>query len=507
MECEPGAVYLVGAGPGDPGLLTLRARDLLSRADVVVHDALVHPDLLRLAPRTAEILYAGKRSRDHAIPQENLNRLLVERARKGQTVVRLKGGDPYIFGRGGEEAEELHSAGVPFEVVPGISSVVAAANYAGIPLTHRDHCSGFSVITGHEDPDKPLSMLDWEHFAGMPGTKAVLMGMERLDAIAAQLRKCGMDPATPAGVIRWGTTSRQRVVVGTLGDIAAKVETAGLGAPALVVLGTVVELRERLDWFGRRPLLSRRIVVTRTRTQASGLARRLTGLGADVLEIPVIRIVPPSRPAILTEVLESLGEYDWLVFTSPNGVDAFFDAFRSVHDDIRALGLLRIATVGPATAERIRVLRLRIDAMPERHVAAAVADAVRDVEPVENLRILLPRAEVASPELPARFHELGAIVDDVPVYRTEIEREDAGGAAARFAEEGADWVTFTSSSTVENFHRRFDLDTIRERFPRIRWASIGPETSRTLRESGHEPHAEAREHNIPGLVQALLESR
>lgn len=290
-----GTVYLVGAGPGDAGLLTMRGAELLGRAEVVVYDALVNPDLLRLAPAGAEIIYGGKRAKDHAIPQEELNQLLVKKAREGKCVVRLKGGDPYVFGRGGEEAEELAEAGVPFEVVPGISSIVAAPNYAGIPLTHRDHCSSFTVITGHEDPTKAETALDYSQLAAASGTKVVLMGVERIRQIAESLIAHGMAKETPVGMIRWGTTARQEVITGTLATIADVVAEKKFAAPAVTIIGGVVGLRDRLNWFGKRPLSGQRVVVTRTREQASQLSRQLIEMGADVMEIPTIKIVPPDE--------------------------------------------------------------------------------------------------------------------------------------------------------------------------------------------------------------------
>ena len=496
-------VYLVGAGPGDPGLLTMRGAELLKRAEVLVYDALVSPELVRLAPKTAEVIYAGKRSREHAIPQNQLNELLVQKAREGKTVVRLKGGDPYVFGRGGEEAEELVQAGVAFEVVPGISSVMAAANYAGIPLTHREHCSSFTVVTGHEDPTKPGSGVDWAWLAKEPGTKIVLMGVERIRHIAGELMKHGMSPETKVGMVRWGTTGQQSSIDGTLATIADLVEKRNFAAPAITIIGEVVGLRSKLNWFEHRPLFAQRIVVTRTRDQASQLAHELTELGADVLEIPTIRVEPPQNRSDLMDSLLALGEYDWIVFTSPNGVTSFFEYFFKGFEDIRALGNLRIAAVGPATAAKLKELHLRVDAMPEEYVASKVSEAISAFESVENLRVLLMRAEVANPELPKNLEEMGAIVDDVACYRTVPETEDLNGAAGRLLESGADWLTFTSSSTVENFHARFDLHKVREQFPQVKFASIGPETSKTLRTLGFEPAVEAEEHNIPGLVKAL----
>lgn len=498
-----GYVYLVGAGPGDAGLLTLRGAELLRRADVVVYDALVNKDLLRLAPKSAEIIYGGKRSKEHAIPQGELNQLLIRKAKEGKTVVRLKGGDPYVFGRGGEEAEELHAAKIPFEVVPGVSSITAAANYAGIPITHRSHSSSFTVVTGHEDPSKEEGSVDWEWLAKEPGTKVILMGVDRIRQISAELTKHGLSADTPVGMVRWGTRGRQSSIDGTLGTIADLVEKQNFGAPAITIIGDVVKLRSKLNWFERRPLFGQRIVVTRTREQASQLSSQLQELGAEVLEIPTIRVEEPENKSDLMDAMLALGEYDWIVFTSPNGVSAFFNYFFKGFDDIRALGNLRIAAVGPATAVKLKELHLRVDAMPAEYLASEITEAISNFESVNNLRILLMRAEIANEELPRELEKLGAIVDDVACYRTVPETEDQNGAAERLLEGGADWVTFTSSSTVENFHRRFDLSKLRQQFPKMRVASIGPETSKTLKRLGITPEAEAREHNIAGLVKSM----
>ena len=498
-----GIVYLVGAGPGDAGLLTVRGAELIARADVLVYDALVNPELLRLAPKTAEVIYGGKRAKDHAIPQEELNQLLVKKAKEGKVVVRLKGGDPYVFGRGGEEAEEIAAAGIPFEVVPGISSTVAAPNYAGIPVTHRDFCSAYTVVTGHEDPTKDESAIDWAALAKTPGTKIVLMGVERIRQIAAKFVEHGLAATTPVAMVRWGTTGRQKAITGTLATIADVVEQTGFTAPAVTIIGGVVGLRDRLNWFEQRPLFGQRVVVTRTRDQASQLSRQLLERGAEVLEIPTIKIAPPEERMALAEAFAELGQIDWLVFTSPNGVTSFLEYFFKVHDDIRALGFCRLAAVGPATAAKLKELRLRVDAMPEEYVAGKVAEAMAAVETMENLRVLILRAEVANPELPKKLEELGAIVDDVAVYRTVPETEDLNGAAAKFVEEGADWVTFTSSSTVENFHTRFDLPAMLKKFPGLKTLSIGPETSKALKAIGLKPTLEAEPHTIDGMVQAL----
>ncbi|HKI72382.1 MAG TPA: uroporphyrinogen-III C-methyltransferase [Verrucomicrobiae bacterium] len=503
MKRAKGMVYLVGAGPGDVSLLTLRGAELLGRADVVVYDALVNPDLLRLAPRTAEIIFGGKRSKDHAIPQEELNQLLVAKANEGKTVVRLKGGDPYIFGRGGEEAEELAAANIPFEVVPGISSVFAAPNYAGVPLTHREHCSSFTVITGHEDPTKEVSGVDWGLIAKTPGTKVILMGAGRIRRIAELLVAHGMSPATPVAMIQWGTTGRQQSINATLADVADAAARAKLLAPAVTVIGEVVKLRSKLNWFESRSLFGQRIVVTRTREQASQLSRQLLERGAEVLEIPTIKIVPPAKHEGIVEALGGLNAYDWLIFTSPNGVTSFFDYFFKAFQDLRDIGGARIAAVGPATAAKLRELHLQVDLMPDEYVASKIAQALAEYESIDNLRILLLRAEVASPELPKLLEDKGAIVDDIAWYQTIPETEDITGAAAKLLMDGADWITFTSSSTVENFHARFDLPALLKKFPRIKTASIGPETSKALFALGLKPTVEARTHTIEVLVKAL----
>jgi uroporphyrinogen III methyltransferase/synthase len=498
-----GIVYLVGAGPGDAGLLTVRGAELLTRAGVVVYDALVNKELLRLAPAEAELIYVGKRSSEHAIPQDQLNQLLVDKARAGQCVVRLKGGDPYVFGRGGEEAEQLAAAGIAFEVVPGVTSSIAGPSYAGIPLTHRDYSSCFTVVTGHEGPDKEGPEVDWSQVAKAPGTKVVLMGVTRVKFIAQALVSHGMSAATPVAMIRWATTGRQESVVGTLDTIAEVAEKAGFKPPGLTVIGEVVRLRGKLNWFEKRPLFGRRIVVTRGRSQAGQLARLLLDRGADVLEIPTIRIHPPTSRHEIAEALLELNSYDWLVFTSPNGVGAFFDLFFKAFEDMRDIGGVRIAAVGPATAEKLRALHLKVDAMPKEFAASKLAEAMMKQGSLENLKILLLRAEVANRELPKTLEELGAIVDDVACYKTVPETEDPNGAVARLMETGADWITFTSSSTVENFNARIELKSLLARYPGIRLASIGPETSKTIAALGLKPDLEAKEHTTIGLVKAI----
>ena len=499
-----GKVYLVGAGPGDAGLLTLRGAELLQRADVVVYDSLVNRELLALAPEAAEIIFGGKRPRDRAIPQEELNQLLAEKAKAGKTVVRLKGGDPYIFGRGGEEAARLHRDGVPFEVVPGISSIIAAPSYAGIPLTHREHCSSFTVITGHEDPDKDESALDWERVAREPGTKVLLMGVERIGKIVAALEANGMPADTPAAMVRWGTMGRQQTITATLGTLAAKVAKADFKAPAVTVIGTVSTLRDTLNWYENRPLFGQRVVVTRNLREAGKLSGQLRELGAEVLEIPTIKILPPTRNEPLIEAITGIGSYDWIIFTSANGVEHFFDYFFKAFRDVRDLGSVRFAAVGPATAKKLREFHLNIDLMPETYTAAATAKAMLAAQNVENISVLLARAESANPELPRLLEDKGAIVDDIAFYKTEPETADRNGAADDFEENSADWITFASSSAVRNFDARFGLAKRCADNPKLKLASIGPETTKALKELGLKPTAKAKEHTIDGLAAALL---
>lgn len=498
-----GAVYLVGAGPGDAGLLTLRGAELLRRADVVLYDALVNPELLRLAPPSAELIARGK---NMTMPQKEITALLVAKAREGKCVVRLKGGDPYIFGRGGEEAEALAAAKILFEVVPGVSSIVAAPNYAGIPLTHRDHCSSFTVFTGHSDSADTATALHYAQIAKIPGTKVVLMGTDNLEDWTKSLMAHGMSPQTPVAIVQWGTLGRQKSAAGTLATIAALAAKEKIVPPALTIVGDVVKLREKLNWFEQRPLFGQRVVVTRARAQAADFTQRLTDLGAEVLEIPAIKTVPTSNKQDIVDALLELNAYDWLVFTSANGVTAFFELFFKRFQDLRDLGGARIAAVGPATAAKLRELHLQVDLTPDEALGAKIAAAFAKNESVENLKMCLLRAGEANPDLPQALEKLGAIVDDIAIYHTVAETEDLSGASESLHENGADWITFTSGSTVEHFHARFNLPKLLKKFPQIRLASIGPETSKAIRSLGFTPALEAREHTTDGLIAALLQA-
>ena len=499
-----GTVYLVGAGPGDAGLLTLRAAELLARADVLVHDAQVNPEILRLAPESAERITTGADANRPAFSPAGLSHLLITRARAGRTVVRLMAGDPYFFGSGGEEAEQLANAQIPFEVVPGISSLVAAPNHAGVPLTHRGIASQLTLVHACEDTPQPAAGIDWAQVSQTPGTKVIQLDAGQVGQVAGRLLAHGLPLNTPVALAGRGATGGPQSVEGTLATIAAVAARANFSPPVTAIIGGVVKLRDKLNWFERRPLFGQRIVVTRARDQAGQLARNLRDLGAEVLEVPTIKFEPPTQRQDLVDALLELNAYDWLVFTSPNGVTRFFEYFFKQFHDMRDLGGARIAAVGPATAAKLKELHLQVDLMPDEALGSQIAKAFAKFESVENLRICLLRAEVANRDLPEALEAMGAIVDDIACYQTVPETEDVTGAAASLLERGADWVAFTSGSTVEHFHARFDLPALLKKFPHLKTVTIGPETSKTLTALGFQPVVEAKQHTIEGLLAALL---
>jgi uroporphyrinogen III methyltransferase / synthase len=501
VEDTKARVYLVGAGPGALDLVTLRARQLIKRAEVLVYDYLCNPEMLGWARADVEIIYAGKSAASHTLTQDEINALLVARAQAGKTVVRLKGGDPYIFGRGGEEAQVLARAGVSFEVVPGVTSAIAAPSYAGIPVTHRDAASTVTFVTGHEDPTKAESAIDWAHLARLRGTKIFLMGVERLREIAKRLMTEGADPATPVALVRWGTTPRQESLEGTLATVADLVEQRGFTAPAVTIVGEVVKLRSELNWFEALPLFGQRVVVTRTRRQASALTKRLTRLGADVLEIPTIRVVPIALEEKETAKLQDLSaHFDWLIFTSPNAVDFFFAEFFQVVNDLRALKSVKIAAVGPATAQKLNDLHLHADLQPTVFTTEKLAESFSTNE-VAAKRFCFPHGHLADPLLANHLRELGGSVEEWILYNTEPEQADPTGSRARYLREGAHWITFTSSSTAEYWHA-LQLQPA-SGTPRPRAISMGPVTSATLRKLGYEIVAEAPSSTIDALIATI----
>ena len=496
-----GLVTLIGAGPGDPGLLTLRGAEALASADVVVYDYLANPELLAHARPEAEQIYVGKKAGKHTLSQGEINGLLVDLGRAGRRVARLKGGDPFVFGRGGEEALALVQAGLSFEVVPGVTSAVAAPAYAGIPVTHRGLASSFAVITGHEDPTKDESALDWPRLATGVDTLVFLMGVGNLPQIVEQLVAHGRPADTPVALVRWGTMPEQWTVSGTLADIAEKVKAAGLKPPAVTVVGPVAGLRQQLHWFEDRPLFGQRVLVTRTRQQASALSARLRALGADAIELPTIHVAPPEDWTPLDSAIAELSSCDWIVFTSANGVGHFWARLVSANLDARALYGTRLAAIGPATAAELETHGLRADYVPGEYVAEAVAAGLGEVR---GLRVLLPRADIARPALANLLRESGAEVVEVAAYRTLRPETDADDLRDLLSEITV--VTFTSSSTVRNLAamaRDAGLE-LPGALGEAAVACIGPITAATARELGLDIDVEADEYTIDGLVEALV---
>jgi uroporphyrinogen III methyltransferase/synthase len=497
MSARKGVVYLVGAGPGDPGLMTKRSLDLIADADAIYYDRLIPPGALDGAREDAELIYVGKQPGVPSVPQAEIGERLVEAGKAGKSVVRLKGGDPFVFGRGGEEGEDLRAAGVEFEVVPGVTAGVAATAYAGIPVTHRDDASAVAFVTGHEDPEKAETALDWDALAAFPGTLVFYMGVKRLGENAASLMASGRDADEPAAAIERGTWPGQRTVTATLGTIAGVVEREAIKAPALIVVGAVAARREALAWLERRPLHGRTVVVTRARAQASGLAKTLRGLGATVVELPAIRIESRIESDEVRRAMATIADYDLICLTSPNGANLFFDALAaSGRLDARALSGATIAAIGPGTARALAAHGIAADVVPERFVAEALVEALADID-VEGKRVLVARAAEARDVLPDALRERGGQVDVVALYETVREAPDD---AAVEAAGDADYVTFTSSSTVTNLR-----DALGDRFPAgARIVSIGPITSETVREAGLEVAVEAERHDVDGLLTALL---
>lgn len=497
-----GKVYLVGAGPGDAGLITVKGMECLKKAEVVVYDHLINPGLIREVDPAAQRIYVGKSGRRHTLEQDEINALLAREAGKGKVVVRLKGGDPFVFGRGSEEALYLKERGIPFEVVPGITSGIAAPAFAGIPVTHRGLASSVTFITGHEDPTKEESALDWESLAKLE-TLVFYMGVGNLPKIVERLTSYGRPKSTPAAVIQWGTTPEQRTVAGTLGDISERVRKAGITAPAITIVGEVASLRKDLRWFEDRPLFGRRILVTRSRTQASELVRLLEELGASVAEFPTIEIVPPKSYKRIDEAVRNIGSYDWVIFTSVNGVSFFMDRLFALEEDVRKFGKVKIAAIGPATALRLRGYMLGSDLVPKEYRAEAVVEEFKKAG-VKGKRVLLARAMVARDVIPVALRKLGAKVDVLTVYRTARAKGKQKELLSLIKDGKVDAVTFTSSSTVENFVGILG----RKNTPLLKGvtlASIGPITTETAKRLGLKIGIEAREYTMPGLVRVLEE--
>lgn len=503
-QCSRGKVYLVGAGPGDPKLLTLRGKECLERAEVVLYDYLANPAILSYASNHAERLYIGRRGKGKYPPQDEINRLLIKRARDGKTVVRLKGGDPFVFGRGGEEAEALASAGIEFEVVPGVTAAVAAPAYAGIPVTHRTLASTVTFVTGHEDPDKASPLVEWPKLATSHGTLVFLMGMKNLPAIVANLTAEGLSPATPAAIIRWGTRASQQTVVGTLADIVGKAEAAKMEPPTVIVVGEVVRLRRQLNWFELRPLFGKRVLMTRAKEQAAELAESLAAYGAEPVEAPTIGIAPPADWTAVDRAIGSIGTYEWVIFTSVNGVIRFMTRLGVNGLDARCLAGRQVCCIGPRTAQELEKFGVKADVIPADYQAEGVI-AVLGLQNLKQARILIPRAEVARELLPDELRTRGAHVDVVPVYRTITPSEDAEEWRRQLLDRQIHIVTFTSSSTVRNFVTMIGgADRAKPLLGSVLVACIGPITARTAEEFGLTVSVVPGENTIPAMVEAIV---
>ncbi len=502
-----GIVYLVGAGPGDLGLVTFRAKELISAADVLVYDYLVHPELVKWCRPECEIVYVGKQSGFHSIPQEEIETILVKHAKAGKKVVRLKGGDPYVFGRGGEEARTLAKDGIPFEVVPGVTAALAAGAYAGIPLTYRNTSTSLVFLTGHEDPTKRQTQVDWRSYGALKhATLAIYMGMGNLKFILSELVAGGLDPKTPAAVVQWASLGRQRSVAGTAATLAGLVEKSGLAAPAIIFVGEVVRGHEAIDWFEHLPLFGRRVAITRTRDQNGELREKLETLGAEVLELPLIRIGKYVEKDALVEILAELGGYDWIVFTSANGVRYFFEDFLKGFPDIRALGLLRFACVGKATAREIEKHHIKVECMPDTATGDSLADALIATGSLDSAKVIVVTGNLTRDTLVKKLEAARAIVDRLQLYKTEKTDLTADPIADDFREKGADAILFASSSAVQSFTDQAKSLKLAKDARRPLAGSIGPQTTETMKKVGMDIAFEAKTPSLDSLIEALIKN-
>ncbi|MBI4804916.1 MAG: uroporphyrinogen-III C-methyltransferase [Desulfovibrio sp.] len=495
-------VYLIGAGPGDPGLITLKAKHVLETADVLVYDYLANKAFLDFRRPDAEVIYVGKKGGDHTLAQGDINKLLVAKAKEGKVVARLKGGDPYVFGRGAEEAEELLEEGLTFEVIPGVTSAVAAPAYAGIPITHRKFASSVSFITGHEDPTKDESAHNWPALAQAASTLIFFMGVKNLPDISRRLIEGGRDPKTPAALVRWGTTCHHRSMVSTLADIPRDAKEQGFKSPSLLVVGDVVQLHDKLNWFEKRPLLGKGVVVTRSREQASDLVRTLADMGACTWEYPTIDVVPLVDTTPVREAAGRLACFDWIVFTSVNGVKYFWHELSAMGLDARAFGSLKVAAIGPATAQALAERGIRADFVPEKYIAESVVEGLLALQ-IGGKKVLIPRAAQAREVLPEELSRAGAQVEVLPVYETKLAEQDPDEVIAAIEEGEIHYLTFTSSSTVDNFFQMIPATRLAPLRTKVKIACIGPITSATLKKHGFEPDIQPEAYTIPALAAAL----
>lgn len=501
---QKGFVYLIGAGPGDPGLFTIKGMKTLAQADVIVYDRLIGQEILDYARKDTEFVYVGKASSNHALPQEEINQLLAEKAQEGKVVARLKGGDPFVFGRGGEEALYLRQHGLDFEIVPGITSAVAVPAYAGIPVTHRDATSTFAVITGHEKPGKEESSIQWSKIATGIGTLVFLMGLENLEFIVTNLINAGRDQETPVALIRRGTFPDQEVLCGTLADIVAKVQQAAFKPPAIIIVGETVNLRDQLQWRENKPLWGTKIVVTRARPQSSGLLEQIRQEGGETIEFPSIEIVKETDLTRLYTAFAAIGSYSWIIFTSVNSVDIFFEELVGQAIDIRQLHGIQICAIGPATAERLAAKGLVVDIVPEEFRAEGIIEKFQTLIKPGDL-ILLPRAEGARAILPDSLRKLGAAVDEVILYQAAPASHVNPSNMQKIKNGEVDYITFTSSSTVNNFVNIIGSQYIQDFNNRVKVACIGPVTARTAEANGFTVNIIPEQYTIEALLKAIIQ--
>ncbi|MBF0117533.1 MAG: uroporphyrinogen-III C-methyltransferase [Desulfobacterales bacterium] len=500
MYNTKGIVYIVGAGPGDPSLITLKGLECISKSNVIIYDYLASPMLLKYALKDTEIIYVGKKAGDHTMPQEAICDLIVQKAKDGNTVCRLKGGDPFIFGRGGEEIEALKKAGLPFEVVPGITSAIAVPAYAGIPLTHRKANATLAFVTGNEDPNKEGSNISWESLANI-GTLVFLMGVGNLKSISEKLISHGKSPDTKVALIRWGTTPNQVTITGNLSNIFNLAE--GIKPPAIIVVGDVVGFREDMLWYEKKPLFGKRIVVTRSREQASELVKCLSDLGAECIECPTIKINPIKESKDLDNAIENLSNYDWIVFTSANGVEFFFKRLFEQGKDVRALSNIKTSAIGPATAKKLLEYGFKTDIIPDTYISEAIVRCF-EKENIKNKKILVPRAKEAREILVTELSKMGALVNEVPVYSTEQTEEKRDVILSRLQDKTIDIVTFTSSSTAKNFRALLPDENWQNLMAGVSIAAIGPITAKTAQDIGFNVKIVAETYTIQGLITAIL---
>lgn len=502
---KTGTVYLVGAGPGDLGLLTVRARELITSVDVLVYDYLANPKLLDWTRNDCEHIYVGKQAGRHSIPQNEIEKILVDRAQQGLSVVRLKGGDPFVFGRGGEEIEQLQTDEIPFEIVPGVTAALAAAAYTGIPLTHRNYSSSITFLTGHENPEKHTLSIDFSAYGNNKGTLCIYMGIGQLPRIIEELKAGGMPGRTPVAIIQWATLNAQRSLFSTVDTVLDTLNASELSSPAIIIIGDIIDSRSKLAWFENKPLAGKRIVVTRAQNQAGKLTALLENKGAEVIELPLIEVKRTFDAQRLSKIFSGIASYEWILFTSANGVRFFFEIFYKAFDDIRCLGPMRIAAVGAATAQEIQRHKLKVDLIPEKANGNALANALIKKESIANLQILAITGNLNSEDLVRRLESEGqAIVDTLPLYETTNTDLDQHPAATLFRKKGADAVLFTSSSTVKSFVEQSASLKLESSAIHPTFGSIGPITTKTLKDVGLRIGFESEQAGLEPLVNATI---